>query len=55
MLKKYQKTLTSGQKIKTTILLDKTLKKLAQIHALQNDLTLGELIESALEEKIVEK
>ncbi|GIW69800.1 MAG: hypothetical protein KatS3mg101_0547 [Patescibacteria group bacterium] len=35
-------------KVKTTILIDKTLKKLAQVHAIQNDMTLGELIEEAL-------
>ncbi len=35
-------------KVKTTILIDKTLKKLAQVHAIQNDKTLGELIEEAL-------
>lgn len=38
----------STNRVKTTILLDKTLKKLAQIHALQNDMSLGELVEDAL-------
>ncbi len=37
-----------SNKVKTTILIDKTLKKLAQVHAIQNDKTLGELIEEAL-------
>ncbi|GEM_PF-980329 len=42
------KSATNGAKIKTTILLDKTLKKLAQVYAIQNDMGLGELIEEAL-------
>jgi uncharacterized protein YqfB (UPF0267 family) len=39
---------TNSSKVKTTILIDKTLKKLAQMHALQNDMTLQELVERAL-------
>ncbi len=46
---------SSNEKIKTTVLLDKTLKKLAQVYAIQNDLTLGELIEKALKELVVGK
>lgn len=42
-----------SNKIKTTILLDRTLKKLAQVHAIQNDMTLGELIEEALRKFLV--
>ncbi len=42
-------------KVKTTILLDKTLKKLAQVYAIQNELTLGELIEESLEQRILER
>ena len=40
-------------KIKTTVLIDKTLKKLAQVHAIQNDMTLGELIEEGLSKILV--
>ena len=35
-------------KIKTTVMLDKTLKKLAQIYGLNSEMTLGEVIELAL-------
>lgn len=38
------------QKVKTTIMIEKTLKKFAQVHAVQNDSTLGEVIEEALRE-----
>ncbi len=48
-------TANSSEKIKTTVLLDKTLKKLAQVYAIQNDITLGELIEKALKELVVGK
>ncbi|HLD51349.1 MAG TPA: hypothetical protein VJB17_03375 [Patescibacteria group bacterium] len=37
-----------SSKIKTTLLLDRTLKKLAQLHALQNDKTLQEVVEEGL-------
>lgn len=43
------------QKVKTTLLIDKTLRKLAKVHAIQNDMSFGELVERALEEKIVNK
>ena len=43
------------KKVKTTILIDKTLKKLARVFAIQNDMTFGELVEKALEEKLVTK
>ncbi|KKT10992.1 MAG: hypothetical protein UV89_C0018G0022 [candidate division WWE3 bacterium GW2011_GWB2_43_22] len=42
-----------SNKIKTTVLLDRTLKKLAQVHAIQNDMTLGGLIEEALRKFLV--
>lgn len=42
-------------KVKTTILLDRTIKKLAQVYAIQNDMSLGELIEKALKSEIVGK
>ena len=38
------------EKVKTTIMIEKTLKKFAQVYALQNDITLGEVIEKALRE-----
>lgn len=36
------------EKIKTTIMIEKTLKKFAQVYAVQNDSTLGEVVEDAL-------
>jgi hypothetical protein len=36
------------EKVKTTITMDKTLKKLAQVYAVQNDMTLSGLIEDAV-------
>ena len=50
-----KKPLDSKEKVKTTILINKTVKKLAQIYAVQNDMTLQELIEQSLKEKILEK
>ncbi len=41
---------TSKEKVKTTIMLDKTLKKFAQVFAVQGDSTLGEVVEEALRE-----
>lgn len=38
----------SENKVKTTVLLDKTLKKFAQMYALQHDMTLQEVIEAGL-------
>ena len=46
---------TNENKVKTTILLDKTLKKLAQVYAIQNDKCLGTLIEEALRDIILKK
>ena len=42
-------------KVKTTILIDKTLKKFAKLYAIQNDMSLCELVEKALEEKLLSK
>lgn len=42
-----------SNKVKTTILIDPALKKLAQIHAIQNDLTLGELVEECLKKVLM--
>lgn len=39
---------TSKEKVKTTVMIEKTLKKFAQVYAVQNDMTLGEVIEEAL-------
>ncbi len=38
------------EKVKTTIMIEKTLKKFAQVFAVQNDSTLGEVVEEALRE-----
>ena len=42
-----------NEKIKTTIMLDKAMKKLAQVHAIQHDTSLGAVIEQALKEKLL--
>lgn len=36
------------EKVKTTILLDKSIKKLAQMYAIENDITLQEVVEKSL-------
>jgi len=46
---------TKSEKVKATILIDRTLKKLAQVYAIQKDMSFGELIEKALRSEIVEK
>lgn len=38
------------EKVKTTVMIEKTLKKFAQVYAVQNDTTLGEIIEKSLRE-----
>jgi hypothetical protein len=48
-------TKQQNNRVKTTVLIDKNLKKLAQVYAIQNEMTLGELIEEALEQSILEK
>ena len=40
-------------KVKTTILLNRTVKKLAQLHAIQTDTSLGKVIEDALRALLV--
>lgn len=45
-------TSTNASRVKTTLLIDKTLKKLAQMYALQNDITLQELVEKALRREL---
>jgi hypothetical protein len=40
------------EKIKTTIMLDKTIKKLAQVYAIQHDMTLQQVIERSLKNEI---
>ncbi len=51
----YGNLLSMDVRIKTTILLDKTLKKLAQVYAVQHDMTLQALIEKALKKEILDK
>lgn len=41
---------SSKEKVKTTIMLEKTLKKFAQVYAVQNDTTLSDVVEEALRE-----
>jgi hypothetical protein len=41
---------SSKEKVKTTVMIDKTLKKFAQVFAIQHDSNLGEVIEAALRE-----
>jgi hypothetical protein len=43
------KTDSQPEKVKTTILIDRRLKKLAQVHGIQNDKTLSEIVEAGLE------
>ena len=45
----------ASSKVKTTITLPETIKKFAQVYGIQNDLTLGEVIEKALTELLVKK
>lgn len=44
-----------NDKIKTTILLNKTIKKLAQLYAIENNTSLGKVIEKALKELILKE
>lgn len=41
------------EKVKTTILLNKTIKKLAQLYAIENNMSLGNVVEKALKELLV--
>ena len=47
-MKKVTKSKNTVEKIKTTIMLDKTIKKLAQVYAIQHDMTLQEVVEKSL-------
>jgi len=40
----------SIKKVKSTVMLEEALKKFAQVYAIQNDMTLGEVIEQGLRE-----
>ncbi len=51
----YMEKLKTSSKIKTTILMDKTLKKLAQVYAIQNEMSLGDLVEEVLSEFLTMK
>jgi hypothetical protein len=42
-----------AEKVKTTLLIDKTLKKLAQVYGLQNDKTLQEVVEEGLKKLLL--
>lgn len=46
---------TTFQKTKTTLLIDSTLKKLAQVYAIQNDSTLQEVVEEGLRKILLDK
>lgn len=48
-------TTKTDAKVKTTVVLEKTLKKLADIYAIQNDMTLQELVSRALREYITKR
>lgn len=39
---------SSHEKVKTTLLLDKTLKKFAQVYGVQHDMTLQQVVEEGL-------
>jgi len=43
----------NSEKVKTTILLNKAIKKLAQLYAIEKDMSLGEVIEEALKTLII--
>jgi len=45
--------ITKKEKIKTTILLNKAIKKLSQLYAIENNMSLGEVIEKTLKEMMV--
>lgn len=42
-------TSNNSSKVKTTVMLDRKIKKLAQIYALEHDISLGDVIEQALD------
>jgi hypothetical protein len=41
------------KKGKTTVMLDKTLKKLAQVYAIQHEITLQEVVEKSLTNMLI--
>lgn len=43
----------SGEKVKTTLMLNKTLKKLAQVYAIQKETTLQAIVEEALRDLLL--
>lgn len=47
-MKQVKKFKKSTEKVKTTVMLDKSIKKLAQVFAIQNEMTLQEVIEASL-------
>jgi len=50
---KTNKKAVTPEKVKTTLLIDRRLKKLAQVYAIQNDKTLQEVVEEGLERVLV--
>lgn len=48
-------TFTSGEKVKTTLLLDKTLKKFAQLYAVEHETTLQSVVEEGLKTLLLSK
>ncbi len=45
---KKQTLKSKNEKVKTTIMIDKTLKKLAQVYAIQHETTLQDVVEESL-------
>lgn len=43
----------TDEKVKTTIMLNKTLKKLAQVYAIQNDMNLQDVVEEGLRKVLI--
>jgi len=53
VIKRPKKQSPPKGKSKTTINLDLKIKKIAQVYAIQNDKTLGEVIERSLEDMLI--
>jgi hypothetical protein len=52
-MKKILNSKNKSEKIKTTVMLDKTLKKLAQVYAIQHEITLQEVVEKSLTNMLI--
>ena len=44
---------SSHERVKTTLLIDKTLKKLAQVYGVQHDMTLQQVVEEGLRKVVL--